>query len=111
MTELESTSRKNRIAVPLFSVTILSVCPELYSAICAIAPSTPATTLIAKTGARYSVCQSASEAKTLTEALAAQALGHPRSSTPAAANASAMGGSNAIAASSTSRVSKVLQVP
>src|SRR5262249_37990309 len=61
-TELESASRRKRLACASFSVTIASVCCDPYLAMWPIAASRSLTTRTARMGARYSAYQSCSVA-------------------------------------------------
>ena len=80
ITELESTSRRKRIALACSAVTIASVCCEPYLAMWAMAPSSESTTRTARMGARYSVYQSCSVATFIVGTIARE-RSQPRSST------------------------------
>src|SRR5262245_13644679 len=81
----ESTSRKNFSAATGSSVTIESVWCEPWRSTCAIAASTPSTTLAEMTASRYSVDQSSSLAG-LTRPSTARVASSPRTSQPASSN-------------------------
>ncbi len=78
-------AEETRSAVAALAVMMDSVCAEPYFAMCAMAASTPSTTLAAMMGSRYSVLQSASTAG-LMRASSRCNVSSPRTSQPASSN-------------------------